>query len=121
MAFYFNEPGAEVVERYLESVKGGHFDGYLNIVNLTEFYYAIYRRDPAVADEKERNLRSLGLKIVPLEDDSLWREAGLLKAKNRLSLADAFAAATAKIMKAKLITGSDREFGKTGVSVIKVR
>ena len=58
---------------------------------------------------------------MPVTDDRLWREASLIKAEHALSLADSFAAATAKIMKAKLITGRDEEFKETGVPLVKIR
>jgi predicted nucleic acid-binding protein len=121
LIFYLDEPGAETLQRYLQRIQAGELTGYLNIVNLTEFYYILSRRDPKLADEKEKNLRSYGLKVVPVTDDRLWKEASLIKAKHALSLADAFAAATAKVIKAKLITGRDEEFKETGVPLIKVR
>jgi len=121
LIFYLDEPGAATLERYLEKIQTGELTGYLNVVNLAEFYYILYRRDPKLADEKEKSLRSYGLRIVPVADDRLWREASLIKAKHALSLADAFAAATAKIMKASLVTRRDEEFKETGVSLVKVR
>lgn len=61
------------------------------------------------------------MRIVPVADDRLWREASVIKAKHALSLADAFAAATAKTMKANLITGRDEEFKETEVPSVKLR
>jgi predicted nucleic acid-binding protein len=52
----------------------------------------------------------MAIDIVPVETDLvLVRQATVFKATKRLSYADAFAAALAKIMKAELITG-DPEF-----------
>lgn len=121
LIFYLDEAGADIVEELLEKVLDGSLDGYLSIVNLVEFYYILYRRDPIVAEEKEANLRSYGLKIVPVTDNSIWREAGRLKGEHRLSLADAFAAATANIMGAKLVAGSCAEFEGIGVPLIRAR
>ena len=60
-----------------------------------------------MADEKNRNLRSFGLKIIPVKDNALWKEAAMLKANHSLSLADAFAAATAKTLGSTLVTGAE--------------
>jgi len=121
LIFYLDEPGAETMEKYLDKTQIGELTGYLNVVNLAEFYYILFRRDPKLANEKENNLRSYGLKIVPVTDNRLWREASLIKAEHALSLADSFAVATAKIMNAKLITGRDQELKRAGVPLIKLR
>ena len=111
MVFYLGEAGSDRVESYLEQISGGAAKGYLNIVNLTEFHYVLRRVSKTTAEEKERNLRSFGVKIIPVADDSpLWREAAAVKADNSLSLADAFAASTALLCKGTLLTGSDVEF-----------
>ena len=125
LAFYFKETGGELVKDFLVKVQKGEVEGYLNIVNLTEFYYILYRIKPQIAEEKERNLRAYGLKIVPVTDgsdsDKLWKEAGRIKGEHALSLADAFAAATARVKKASLLTGTDREFEGLGISLIRVK
>lgn len=111
LTFYLEEPGAEKVAAYLGQVLEKKISGYINIINLTEFYYILYRRRKQLADEKERNLRSFGIEIIPVRADSmLWKQAALIKANHSLSVADAFAAATAITLKAKLVTGSDTEF-----------
>jgi len=120
LAFYLGERGGEVVMRLLEEAQEGKMKGYINIVNLTELYYILYRRSPEVAEEKERNLRGYGLKVVPVTDDGLWREAAKLKGKHALSLADAFAVATAKLKRASLITGRDKEFEGIGIETTKI-
>jgi len=113
LVFYLGEPGSERVESYLEQISGGETKGYLNIVNLAEFHYVLRRISKITAEEKERNLRSFGVKIVPVTDNSpLWKEAAAIKAGNALSLADAFAASTAILRKGTLLTGSDVEFDR---------
>ena len=121
LAFYLGEEGAEVVRDSLEKVQSGAAEGYINVLNLTEIYYILCRVDPALAEEKQRNLRLYGLKIVPVEDDGLWREAARIKSKHSLSLADAFAAATAKILKSTLMVGSDKEFRELNIQLLKIR
>src|SRR3990170_7479895 len=103
LAFYLDEEGAEVVEDCLEQVQSGEAEGCINIINLTEIYYILSRVKSELAEETEKKLRLLGLRVVPVEDDGLWREAAQVKARHPLSLADAFAVATAENAKSKLV------------------
>ncbi len=121
LAFYLDEPGADRMEELLRKSLEGSLECFLNIINLSEFYYILARRSRKVADEKEKNLRSYGVKIVPVDDDSIWKEAARIKASHSLSLGDAFAAATAKVLKADLVAGFDKEFRGTGLKVEKIR
>jgi predicted nucleic acid-binding protein len=117
IAFYLGEPPGKEVEKRLTRIMKGQLKGYLNIVNLAEVYYILYRKSPILAEEKERNLRAYGLEIVPVSDDALWKEAAKTKGKHALSLADAFAVATAKAKGATLLTGRDAEFRGVGVPI----
>jgi len=111
LVFYLGEAGSDRVESYLERISEGEVKGYLNVVNLAELHHILRRTSRNVAEENERNLRSFGIRIVPVVDNSpLWREAAAIKADNALSLADAFAASTALLRKGILVTGSDIEF-----------
>jgi ribonuclease VapC len=121
LAFYLDEEGAEVVEDCLEQVQSGAAEGYINVINLTEIYYILSRVNPELAEEKERSLRLLGLKVVPVEDNGMWREAAKVKAEHSLSLADAFAVATAEACKSKLVVGSDKEFKELNIQLLRIR
>lgn len=110
LAFYMGEKGARRVAELLAQVLAGKTKGYISVVNLAEFYYILARKSDRAADEKEGNLRSYGVRVVPVQDDDLWKEAAMLKARRSMSLADAFAAATAKTLKATLVTGQDPDF-----------
>ena len=121
LAFYLGEQGGREVENRLVRITKGEISGYLNIINLTELYYILYRKNPELAEEKERNLRGYGLEIVPVDDNGLWKEAAKTKGKHALSLADAFAVATAKVKKANLLVGRDSEFDGTDVSIERIR
>lgn len=110
LILYMGEKGADRIADLLAQILEGKIKGYMNVVNLAELYCILARKSRKVAEEKERNLRSFGVKIVSVRDDDLWKEAAVLKANHTLSLADAFAAATAKTLKSKLVTGSDPEF-----------
>lgn len=111
LVLYLGEAGSGEVEAYLENVSERRVRGYLNIVNLAELYYILQRRGGSVAEEKERNLRSFGVRMVPVTYRSpVWKKAAVIKAVNALSLADAFAASTALVHGSTLVTGSDIEF-----------
>ena len=121
LAFYFGEKGQEIVRDCLDRVQRGEAEGYINIVNLTEIYYILCRVDPALAEEKQRNLRLYGLKVVPVEDNGLWREAAKIKSKHAMSMADAFAVATAQTCKSKLVCGTDKELRKINMETLRIR
>jgi ribonuclease VapC len=121
LAFYLDEDGAEVVEDCLEQVQSGKAEGYISIINLTEIFYILSRVSPEMAEETEKKLRLLSLKVVPVEDNGLWREAAHVKAKHSLSLADAFAVATTEAFKSKLIVGSDKEFREINIQLLRIR
>lgn len=114
LIFYLGERGAERMEDLLSQVLDGKISGYINVVNLAEFYYMLGRKNKKIAAEKEKSIKSFGVKVVPVTDGELWKEAAMLKMGHPLSLADAFAAATAKTLKSKLVTGSDPEFSNIG-------
>jgi predicted nucleic acid-binding protein len=121
LAFFLGEPGAETVRDLLSKIQNKEAQGFINVINLTEVYYILYRLNPALADENIRALSSLGLTVLPVEDDDLWRNAAKIKAQHPLSLATAFAVATAKAYKAKLVLGSDREFDDVNASLLRIR
>ena len=113
LIFYLGEPGADRVEDYLKRVLDKKISGHMNVVNLAELYYVLSRKDKAVAEEKERNLKSYGIKIVDVRaSTSLWKRAAEIKAMNPVSLADSFAAATAIDLNGSLVTGGDLDFEK---------
>lgn len=121
LIFYLGEEGSDVVEELLRSVQNKETKGFLNIINLTEFYYILYRRGAVMAEDKVRNLRAYGMEIVSVTEDGIWREAGKIKGEHAIPLADAFAVATAIAKKDKLVVGRDEDFKKVSVPLIKVR
>jgi predicted nucleic acid-binding protein len=123
LAFYLGEPGGKRVEGCLEEITRGESEGLMNVVNLSELHYILYRKSPELAAEKEHNLKGYGVEMVSLEaGDDLWKEAAEIKASYAPSLADAFAAATAKRKEATLVVGRDSEFTKiTGIKMERIR
>ena len=65
LAFFLGEPGAETVKDYLSKIQNKEVRGFINVINLTEVYYILYRLNPTLADENCRALTSLGLTVLP--------------------------------------------------------
>jgi ribonuclease VapC len=97
----------------LDAAKDEHERLLLHEVNLAEVYYLTIRR---AGEDRARSIAAqlprLPIRIVPNTPEILWR-AARLKAKHPISLADAFAAATAATMDAVIVTG-DPEFRAIG-------
>ena len=121
LAFLFGEVGGDIVRDILKKIQSGETEGYINIVNFTEIHYVLSRISPEAVEEKQGNLRLYRLKIVPIEDDGLWREASKFKCNHSMSLADAFATATARSFKTKLVVGCDKEFNNLGIELLRIR
>ncbi len=109
LALLRGEPGSEGARGILERAADKDAPVHMTEVNYAEVQYIIRRKDgdatwKAIAAE---------LVAVPIEfhpaDRRLADLAADLKARFRISLADAFAAALAKEKKAELVTG-DAEF-----------
>lgn len=120
LKFYLDEDGAQKVLELFKCVQDKKVKGYISVINLTEFYYILYRKSPEIAKQKVDNLLSFGLIPSEIKDDDLWREAGKLKATHNIPLADAFAAATANHLKATLVAGKDADFEGVDVEMIRV-
>ena len=121
LALFLNELGATVVAELLQKIQKNDAEGYINIINLAEVYYSIARRNPKEAEEKQKMLRVFGLKVIPVSDNGLWREAAIVKNKYFLSLGDSFAVATAQALKSKLVVGSDKQLKNLDVPLIRIR
>jgi ribonuclease VapC len=109
IAYFRDEPGAEVVESLL--VTAGKKDNPLHMtdVNYAEVKYSVVKKDGAQAWEEAAKI----LQGLPIDFHSTNRAladtAADFKARFKISLADAFAAALAKERNAELVT-DDPEF-----------
>jgi predicted nucleic acid-binding protein len=105
IAYFRDEPGAETMEGML--VAAGKKDSPLLMtdVNYAEVKYSIVRKDGAGAWAEAAKV----LEGLPIDFHSTTRTladaAADFKARFKLSLADAFAAALAKERKTELVTG----------------
>lgn len=111
IAFFEDEPAADEVEKLLVKAEAGTHKLLLSVVNWGEIYYNTMRKvSQEAAEQKVREIAGLTIELVPVETDlHLVRQAAIYKATKKLSYADAFAAALAKLRNAELVTG-DSEF-----------
>jgi uncharacterized protein len=111
MALFNDEPAADEVEELLRKAAAGTHELLMCVVNWGEIYYSVMRGASAkMAEQKEKEIASMPIDLVPVDADlQLVRQAAIFKATHKISYADAFAAALAKIRKAELVTG-DNEF-----------
>lgn len=109
LVFLEKESGFEKVESFF--VKAVEKDNSLLMtsVNFGEVYYIVLREcGQEKAHEIEKIIRILPLEIIDV-DMQLAKKAAHFKATKKISYADCFAAALAKLHKGELITG-DKEF-----------
>ena len=111
IAFLEDEPAADEVEKLLQQAADERHKLLLSVVNWGEVYYNTMREvSQEAAEQKVREIASLPIDLVGVGDDlSLVRQAAIFKATHKMSYADCFAAALAKLRNAELVTG-DPEF-----------
>ncbi|MFZ0616990.1 MAG: PIN domain-containing protein [Chthoniobacterales bacterium] len=107
LAFYKDEPCAAEVEKLIHQAADKGKPLLLSVINWTEIHYSLERAGgKAVAERVAEQIAELPIQVVGVGDDlKTARTAAAFKASNKMSLADAFAAALAKENKAELVTG----------------
>ena len=115
LAFSFDEPGADEVERWLDRIYDGELDGYISTINLAEFRYIAARKTSVEqADAFIDDLRDMG--VTEYNIDGLWEAASELKAAYSPSIGDAYAVAAAKDLdnddgrNVTLLVGADDDY-----------
>ncbi|HHT9125809.1 MAG TPA: type II toxin-antitoxin system VapC family toxin [Candidatus Brocadiia bacterium] len=109
LVYFEHEPGYEKMAEHIEKAAGSMQNLLLSVVNWGEVFYAIYREySLSRANEVVGTIDTLPIDIIPA-DMELTKQAAIFKANHKMSYADCFAAALAKLRKAELITG-DKEF-----------
>src|SRR5271166_5233436 len=109
IAYFRDESGAEAMEQLLISAGKRDSPLHMSDVNYAEVKYSIVKKDGADAwGEAAKILEGLPIEFHPTTR-ALADMAADFKARFKMSLADAFAAALAKERKAELVTG-DPEF-----------
>jgi predicted nucleic acid-binding protein len=104
-----DEPGAEEVEKILTEAARRDEPAHMTEINYAEVQYIVRRKDGEAAWQTiARELVAAPIQFH-VADRVLADRAADFKTRFKISLADAFAAALAKIKNAELVTG-DREF-----------
>jgi predicted nucleic acid-binding protein len=116
-----SEHGKSVVDTYLDAVRDGDIEGFINQVNLTETRYVIGRvSGREMADQYIGWLFDIGVRPIGVND--LWAEAANYILEYNPALGDSFALATAAHVDASLLIGGDGDFdGITEVHLIRFR
>ena len=111
MAYFMDQSGAEQVERLLLKAARDRHPLLLSVINWGEIYYSVMRADSQKAAEQVASeIAGLPIELVPVNENlEMVRQAAVFKANKKMSYADCFAAALAKIKNAELVTG-DPEF-----------
>ena len=109
IAYLEDEPSGEQVEVLIATAHEEQIPIYMSVVNVGEVWYTMAREiSEEEANASVKSLRDLRIQFENA-DWELTQEAARFKSQNKMSYADAYAAALAKLKKADLVTG-DKEF-----------
>jgi PIN domain nuclease of toxin-antitoxin system len=109
MALFHEEFAADEVEKLLAQAAVDRHNLLMSVVNWGEIYYSVMRgASPEMAEQKAREIAAMPIEIVPA-DLQQTHQAAIFKATKKMSYADCFGAALAKIKNAEFVTG-DPEF-----------
>ena len=110
IAYIKKEQGVHTIVDLLKQAEDGTANISMSIVNLLEVYYGFFQeRKRVAAGVIMEEIYSLPVHIVDTITAPVFDMAGYLKASYSISLADAFAAATALTLPATLVS-KDHEF-----------
>ena len=118
LVFLEKEPGFEKVVSFFVNAVEKDKSLLMTSVNFGEVYYIVLREcGQEKLNEIEKIIKTLPINIINV-DLQLAREAARFKATKKISYADCFTAALAKLRKGEVITG-DKEF-KTLEDEVKI-
>jgi predicted nucleic acid-binding protein len=111
IAYFKQEPGFEAMTQFFDRADDDEISLSMHKLNLLEVYYGFYR-DDGKEQAEDILADSLSLPIIIFDDlgDSLFREAGRLKALYDISFADSIALALTIDMRGTIITADRHEF-----------
>ena len=109
LAYFEGEESGKAVIPIIESAHEGKSEIYLSVINWGEVYYISLREGGSNRAELYRTTISKYPINIVYVNEELTLTAAKLKANNKMSYADAFAAGLADFEKAILVTG-DKEF-----------
>jgi predicted nucleic acid-binding protein len=104
------EPGVEIVRDLLRRAATGEVTVYISVVNLSEVIYNFW---PEKSEKQMgtlwQHIRAMPITIIREITDRIINEAARLKARNKMSHADAIGLATAKDLDAIFVTSDHSE------------
>ena len=104
------EKGAENIRDLFQKTVDRKAHLIMNKFNFLEVYYKIYKAyGKAEADNLLKTMEQMPVTIKDTLTDEVFKEAGRLKSKYKLSLADSVAIAESIIDKGSLVTADHRE------------
>jgi len=120
LTYIEDEDGSDYVENLLIEAEKGIVDIYVSFISLTEvFYITLREKDEPLAVERIKLMQSLAVKIQE-SDEMVNIRAGKLKARNSISLADAYIAALCQIHNGILVH-KDPEYEKLASEINEYR
>jgi len=107
IAYFEGEEGADKMIEIFKAARDSGRSLFLPVVNWGEVYYITLREAGRErAEEVAHLISTLPIQIIPA-DLELTKGAAELKASKKMSYADCFAAALAKLRRAELVTGDE--------------
>jgi predicted nucleic acid-binding protein len=111
IAYYNEEEGIDKVKNALSEAISGDSDVLIHRVNLFETYYDLLRTfGEDMTSKVMDSFENAPITVIDTITDELMREAARFKIAFKISVADAFALATARLENATLITADHHEF-----------
>jgi predicted nucleic acid-binding protein len=122
IAYLEGEEGAEKMVEVFRAARDSGRDLLLSVVNWGEVYYITLREAGRErAEQAAHIISSLPIQIVPIDLD-LTRVAAEFKATRKMSYANCFVAALAKMRRAELVTGDeDFKMAEAEVKVVWIK
>jgi predicted nucleic acid-binding protein len=111
IAYFGKENGAEAVKKILKNaIDDENTKVLINKINLLEVYYDVIKAyDKQEADKMLEIVKKMPIGIIAELRDEVFRKAGQLKVKYKISIADSIAIAETVINKGSLITADHHE------------
>ena len=111
VAFFNEEPGYEIVENLLKKAMNHQLTLRMNIINILEIYYGVYRDDgKQMAERIFQKIQSLPIYINRMISTDIFKNAAKLKAKFNISVSDSIAIAEANVLESEIVTSDHQKF-----------
>jgi predicted nucleic acid-binding protein len=110
LAYLYDENGADFMQSIFESAKKNNVSIFMNAVNLLEVYYDILKtHGEHTAKETLNSIIHFPISVTYKIDEIIIEEAGKLKSKYRISLADSIGLAQSIVFNAHFVSADHHE------------